>query len=88
MTGVAGRLRVANQTAAELGKWSMVPGAVPGTKEITAECVSVNRWLMAQSPEVIELKLGSRPLRWRLERLEMIGDGAIRGVVAGAPEVR
>lgn len=65
----------------------MVPGVAPGTRAITAACVSVDAWLMAQEPDVIELQVGPNRLRWTLARLEC-GDGTIRGIVSGAPEKR
>ena len=85
--GVSGRLRVSNLVAAELGAWTMVPGVTPGTKAITADCVSVDAWLIAQEPDVIELQIGSTRLRWHITHLE-IGGGTLRGIVAGAPNGR
>lgn len=87
VTGVAGSLRIANLVAAELGAWTMVTGDAPDTKAITAACVSVDAWLMAQNPDVIELQLGSTRLRWHVSMLEM-GGGTLRCVVSGAPEGR
>jgi hypothetical protein len=87
MTGVSGQLRIANQIAAELGDWTVVPGPDPGTKAITAACVSVDAFLVAQEPDVIQLDVGRQRFRWRVTGLE-IGGGTLRGVVAGAPEVR
>ena len=85
MTGVAGQLRVSNQVAAELGAWSMVPADEPGCKAVQAECVSVDRWLAAQEPDVLILTVGIAPAAVARSRAWRWATAPCACVVAGAP---
>ena len=83
-----GELRIVNQVAAVLRGCRVGSGEAPGTRAFTAQCASVNAYLMTQGPDVLVLSIGGRSVRWRVTALTYGGD-QVSGTLAGSrPEVR
>ena len=85
--GDLGEIRISNQVAARLDKWSITPGNAPGHRMFTAHCSTVDSFLAAQGPDVVVLHMGKVRWRWRDVTLE-IGGAEVRGTLVGSPEVR
>ena len=91
LTGHVGALKVGNQVAALVAKWTMVPGETPDTWAFTAHAHFANRFLMTtQTPDLLILEAAVQRWRWRgtrAIRLELGGDQVLRGTLIGAPDV-